>query len=402
MQNRLLNAQTDQYDRQVTDQNKLRELVPDAMSGNQPAASEVMGINPELGMKIQSHLGSMDASRREAAMKEAPLAAQLLEGVTDQSSYESAREKAMQMDRAYGTNLSKGFLPPNFDPQRTQQQLQVAKMMVGEKGFTGKLKPGESAFVAGEEVASVPALPDKETETSLVKNLRAAGIDPKSEQGRNAIMADIMGQQVSFEVGEDGRTKVTIGKGQGGGLTKANATKAQSKLIDINEGYERTKQIAEKFKPEFLTYSGKAGALWSAAKAKAGKDLTKQERTQLAEYADFYRTSISNLNNYIKEITGAALSEAEASRIRTALPDPGDAGIMGILSGQDPVTFKANLDSSMRDLEKARIRYEYYLKNGVSDVSSMADKTPLSDMQFAVNPDTGQRIVKVDGKWIPA
>ena len=84
------------------------------------------------------------------------------------------------------------------------------------------------------------------------------------------------------------------------------------------------------------------------------------------------------------------------------LPDPGDAGIMGILSGQDPVTFKANLDSSMRDLEKARIRYEYYLKNGVSDVSSMADKTPLSDMQFAVNPDTGQRIVKVDGKWIPA
>ena len=122
LQNRLLNAQTDQYDRQVTDQNKLRELVPDAMSGNQPAASEVMGINPELGMKIQSHLGSMDASRRETAMKEAPLAAQLLEGVTDQSSYESAREKAMQMDRAYGTNLSKGFLPPNFDPQRTQQQ----------------------------------------------------------------------------------------------------------------------------------------------------------------------------------------------------------------------------------------------------------------------------------------
>jgi hypothetical protein len=79
------------------------------------------------------------------------------------------------------------------------------------------------------------------------------------------------------------------------------------------------------------------------------------------------------------------------------MPDPGE----GIASGDDPITFKAKMDSVTLDLEKAAARYQYYLKNGLAtDPEKIARMTPLDSMRIAVNPETGERLIEINGELV--
>lgn len=71
------------------------------------------------------------------------------------------------------------------------------------------------------------------------------------------------------------------------------------------------------------------------------------------------------LNAYIKEITGAQMSENEVKRLVQALANLGVDGDLGRVFGKmdNPVAFKTKFDLVMRHIQEARARHQFYVNN---------------------------------------
>ena len=161
----------------------------------------------------------------------------------------------------------------------------------------------------------------------------------------------------------DGTTIRTGVRGTPGGLQKPTAAKIEEKQIAANEGLARISNIVKSFKPEFQEIPTKLGVAWSSLKSKLGANLPPEDKARLEEFGVYKQNSLENINLYIKEITGAQMSEKEANRLRKAMPDPGD----GIFGGDDPVTFKAKLINTYKKLRMTQIRTNYYLSTGIGE-----------------------------------
>ena len=230
--------------------------------------------------------------------------------------------------------------------------------------------------------------PTSPTGTRLVPRAEAKG-----KPGRPG-----MGGKVTQTAG--GGLEVLFGPGVGtaGKMTKPTTTDIEKKLLAANEGHVRLQNISATFKPEYQELGTRWDALvtsWTAKVRGAGA-VSPEDTKHLRDYAKFRRDAFSHMNRYIKDITGAQMSEFEAKRLRKAIPDPGDT----LFGGDDPITFKAKLDSAMREIAKAKARYTYYLNKGIQNVGEMSRLTPLDTMPVAVNQETGQRIVRIGDQWV--
>ena len=107
---------------------------------------------------------------------------------------------------------------------------------------------------------------------------------------------------------------------------------------------------------------------WSSLKDKVGA-LDEGSKTGLAEFAKFRRSSISNMNLYLNELSGAAITVQEGVRLRQALPDPGT----GLFDGDSPTVFKAKLDDAVKQGKLALVRYHYATARGLDPLASGID-----------------------------
>jgi len=161
----------------------------------------------------------------------------------------------------------------------------------------------------------------------------------------------------------------------GGGLsdiTPTMKTKVQEKLLNTNENLARLKRIKGKIidpatddltstARKIFTYKGGIEALVTEIKGKAGVKLSKEDLSFANKFWKLKRSGIEEINLYIKEITGAQMSEREANRLRLARPDPGEHW----WSGDAPDEYVAKLKDSIEMMENAQLRYTYMLSNGV-------------------------------------
>lgn len=143
---------------------------------------------------------------------------------------------------------------------------------------------------------------------------------------------------------------------------KEGANRVDKELLDSTGRVMRLNEIGVQFKPEFQTIATRMSAAWSAIKEKAGVGLTNKQRQELTDFASFKREAVANLNQYINEVTGAAMSEQEVPRIRAGVPDPGT----GVFDGDSPTEFKSKFDGTMRALKLAEARLAYIKRNGMS------------------------------------
>lgn len=163
-------------------------------------------------------------------------------------------------------------------------------------------------------------------------------------------------------------------------LEPGTRTEIQKKQFDANEGFARLANIAQSYKPEYQTIGTKLDNYWAAGKEKINPALlNEQDKKGLADFSNFKRQSLDNLNRYIKEITGAQMSIQEADRIKAGLPDPGT----GLIDGDSPTQFQSKLQGTMRDLKLAKARYHYILNNGMNE--NMIGNIGLSSMQGIIN-----------------
>lgn len=174
---------------------------------------------------------------------------------------------------------------------------------------------------------------------------------------------------MELTVGPDGQTTFRTGV-KGGNLTRGTQTAIEKELNDTGKGLHRLFQIENSFDPEYLTYGTQWGSKWSAFKDKAGLGLTQDERANLNKYTEFTTNTLSNLNRYIKEITGAQMSEKEADRLMKAMPNLGDS----------PIQFKTKMDTVTGQLRSASARLHFVKKHGLS-----IEDVPVENMPKIMN-----------------
>lgn len=151
------------------------------------------------------------------------------------------------------------------------------------------------------------------------------------------------------------------------GFGKEARNDIDKKSINSSESLFRLTAIQKSFNEKFLTTGGKARAMWSSAIARlrGGQALSEGDRQFLVDSSTFMQDAATNINMYIKEITGAQMSEAEAKRLTLAQPNAGTMDVFGLFSGDDPVQFKAKLDNAVNGARLAAARYNYMKKNGI-------------------------------------
>jgi len=157
---------------------------------------------------------------------------------------------------------------------------------------------------------------------------------------------------------------------------KGTRKDVEAALVASGERLALYNQIDAQFRPEFLQPKFRIAQSWSAIKDRAGVGLNPQDRQTLSDFSQFKQNALTNINKTIKDITGAAMSEGEAVRIRSTLPDPGQ----GLFDGDSPVEFESKMNEALRQLKLVEARNSYILRRGLSfkDVS-------LSDMPKLIN-----------------
>jgi hypothetical protein len=295
--------------------------------------------------------------------------------------YQQARQKwaGMQVN-----------LPESFDPDvnfsyigQAKEAIQYLKTLAPEIQMTdtgGSITPTNRNPLAGpvgplagaQSIQKTPA-PAAPTELARLQNELAAmpADDPRRAQHEKAI--------AGFKAGR--ATDVTVNTGpMAPGKTAGN--KVDESMLETTQNLMQLDQIAGQFKPEYQTILTRGNAWWSSAKEKAGVDLKHKEKADLEEFSKYKRNAIDSLNKYIKSITGAAMTNAEADRILKGLPNPGS----GLFDGDSPTEFKAKLDDAMKSTKMSVARLAYIKRNGMSLEDGQGNSVvPLERMPTIIN-----------------
>jgi hypothetical protein len=265
--------------------------------------------------------------------------------------------------------------------RQRQQQALLNKDTEAAKFFGDRaeeLYPKAGFYRVGDELVSTidmkpvyTAKPKPEEFTGNLGNLSLRYFKTKNP-------ADLDANQLNFldakakEMGIGEGTKVTTNV-YTGQLDKTNKTKVQEQQLNTGDQIASLNNIQLSYKPEFLRPEYKFAQDWKTLKDKlSSKGLNETEKYSLGKYTEFRQNTLQNLNATIKAITGAAMSDAEAGRIRATLPDAGD----GVLSGDSPTQFEYKLNNAITQSKYALARKEYALKNGLKWEDIPLNKMP--------------------------
>lgn len=189
------------------------------------------------------------------------------------------------------------------------------------------------------------------------------------------------------------------------GITIKTKGDIEKKLFNTQEGLSRLSSIRNKLDAKFLEIPEKIKTAYLAGKEKLGFELDENEIKSVEAMSKFKRSAASNINLYIKEITGAQMSEAEVGRLKRAVPDPG----AGLFDGDSYTVFKAKLDDVYDELVAADKRLQFLRKNGFSgDITEdIANRYPLSEFKDSVDlgpavatDSNGKEVFLKNGKYI--
>ncbi|MCP4597045.1 hypothetical protein [Neptuniibacter sp.] len=188
-----------------------------------------------------------------------------------------------------------------------------------------------------------------------VQNIQRGQRPPKG-----AVPIKQKGIQLGFDA--DGKIKnLSIGGSSMGGMEKKVKGAIETKLYAVKEQRSRVGEIMGNYKREWLEWPTRLGGSWDSVKEKMGKKLPKEKVERLSKMQTFRSSAAENLNLYVKEITGAQMSNVEVKRLRLVPPDAGD----GIFDGDSPTQFEAKADRITLAGRAAEARFTYYLKKGL-------------------------------------
>ena len=185
-----------------------------------------------------------------------------------------------------------------------------------------------------------------------------------------------------------GSTSVSIGNITAGGnmpLAKPVVPAMQKDVIYGMDASARLAEIEKRFKPEMLTYMGKAKNAANIFAEKAGMQLDPETKKQVRDMTGF-RTSVEqNFNQYRKEITGAAASVQELDRLKKSMFN----------ADMSPTEFEAAFDTykkeAARVLRLKRAILRSGLPVGTEEFGNQLDSAFLGGAQANSDQDADAR-----------
>lgn len=175
----------------------------------------------------------------------------------------------------------------------------------------------------------------------------------------------------------------------GGAATMGQPAKntLEEKALNATELLSRLDEIGRQYDESYLRVGTQVGQWWNEMKSKFISDaMTPAQKDDLIKATSFRATALDNVNQYIKEITGAAMSVAEAERILKTQPNPGMGVLNGVWDADGPDVFKAKLDNMVKKTRMALVRYAYLRKQGFEgSAEDAASKLSLEGMEKVVN-----------------
>lgn len=146
-------------------------------------------------------------------------------------------------------------------------------------------------------------------------------------------------------------------------LGETARNKLQDQQLGAIDNLERFRRVAKLYRPEFQTIESQL-AIMGASLADRSDTLRRMlspEQLQLVQDYSRYRQAAAETTNwYIKIVTGAQMSEAEAKRLMKAVPD---------IENDSPSQFEGKLLEGIRQQRLALYRYNYLTKTGVTDLA---------------------------------
>lgn len=219
--------------------------------------------------------------------------------------------------------------PPNIDPsnQGTGGDLQAPKMIV---------QPPPNPFL--------PAIK------------MAQGRDPNKPfafDERGQPVANKEYQDYTLRNSKAGATNVTV-QPNAVPLGKAAETKVDEGLLDTSATLMRLNGIRKQYKPEWSEFSTQAGMKLNQLGEKyLGVKVAPAAQEKFKQYTQWRQKATNNLNLTIKSLTGAAMSDSEAERIKSTLPTADDS----------PSEFQAKMEGAEADTKMALARLTYIKRN---------------------------------------
>lgn len=165
-------------------------------------------------------------------------------------------------------------------------------------------------------------------------------------------------------------------------MTTPTKSKLEDTILTGRDALARIRGIETKFKPEYQQLGTRWNNTWANIKDKAGIPLDAATRTQLEDFSSYRRETSANLNQTIKDITGATVSEQEAPRLMQQIPNAGS----GLFDGDGPTEFQAKVKGTRDSISAAIARAEYARKNGLS-----------RQQQFAIPLDSVPQLIDQKG-----
>lgn len=180
-------------------------------------------------------------------------------------------------------------------------------------------------------------------------------------------------RSVGQEAERRGNTKAEKGapKVFTGDLSKPTVSQVEQGVLSDAAAVTRLNNIQFSYKPEYQNIKFRTGQAWNTLRDKFGT-LPDTEKRQLTEYSQYKQNALQNLNQTIKDITGAAMGVQEADRIIASLPNAGT----DIFSGDSPTEFEAKLNNAVKQTKYALARKNYALKSGLKWENTSLDSMP--------------------------
>jgi hypothetical protein len=180
------------------------------------------------------------------------------------------------------------------------------------------------------------------------------------------------------------------------GLSKADYSKRVLKVFDAKETINKLENVKGSFDERFFRIGGKVD-LAVAKVADWGNFASDKQTDLIKRVADWQLDAWTQVNETIKAITGAQMSEPEAKRIMNQLPDPRDADFFKISS---PTEYKAKLERALQEAKLAVARQQYFLKNGLEPVFEKTERTERNPRGYNVFYETDDGVLTLDGTKI--
>jgi hypothetical protein len=317
--------------------------------------SELAGVDPQAANQVADLVGKMDKATWEKEKRAVDTIGALAAGVVNAApemrpqAYAAARQHAAQ---AFGPQILEK-LPEQYSPEVEASLGQYLNQAVGAAKALEQYKPDWSGAQQG-VVAGQPGF----FQTNKAGDVRAVpGVQPMPKSGfRVTTNPD---GSMTFEESASGAAPVS----------KPNMAKLEETVINTQGTLDRLREVQRGWRPEYSTIQGKAKALLAQGKDYLGRPLSPEDAQFLQGYEGWKSEVLNNINTYLKEASGAAVTPQEEGRLRGAVPNENDS----------PTVFNEKMVRFVKTTTRAQARAFHAMRNGL-DIAAL----PLDAMDKVI------------------